>query len=165
MKLSYLNFLPINCKPLQKGFLNYRMSLTQILHNKNCEYFYQGIKLNFQWGKDSIKNNLVLYISSIILSLEEHFGELTGYGENVEIDTRVVDGGKILYSICTVLDIRNWVLCDAIPVNNDSIVVFLIESTSKGLKFYLTHSWRKPLSYRNQSMDLRSKINGLVSIW
>ena len=99
MKLSYLNFLPINCKPLQKAFLNYRMSLTQILHNKNCEYFYQGIKLNFQWGKDSIKNNLVLYISFIILSLEEHFGELTAYGENVEIDTRVVDGGKILYSV------------------------------------------------------------------
>ena len=33
------------------------------------------------------------------MSLEEHFGELTAYGENVEIDTRVVDGGKILYSV------------------------------------------------------------------
>ena len=29
----------------------------------------------------------------------------------------------------------------------------------------VTLSWRRPLSYRNQSINLRSKINELVSIW
>ena len=99
--------------------------LTQIMHNENDEYFYQGIKLkNFQRGKDSIKNNEVLYVSSIIFCLEEWFGELTGDGENVEIGTRVVDGDKILHNICTVLDIHNWVLPDGILVNSDNVAVF-----------------------------------------
>ena len=31
-------------------------------------------------------------------------------------------------------------------------------------KVYLTLSWRRPLSYRKQSIDLQ-QINGLVSIW
>ena len=55
--------------------------LTQIVNNENDEYFYQGIKLkNFQQGKNFIKNNVVLYVSSIILCLEEWFGELTEDG-------------------------------------------------------------------------------------
>ena len=99
--------------------------LTQIMH-KWWVLFYQGKKLkNFQRGKDSIKNNVVLYVSSITLCLEEWFGELTGDGGNVEIDTRVVDEDKILHNICTVLDIRNWVLPDEIPVNSDNVPVFL----------------------------------------
>ena len=67
----------------------------------------------------------MLYVSSIILCLEEWFGELTGDGGNVEIDTRVVDEDKILHNICTVLDIRNWVLPDEIPVNSDNVPAFL----------------------------------------
>ena len=52
-----------------------------MVHNENGKYFYQGIKLkNFQQGKGSIKNNIVLSVSSIILCLEEPFGELTGDG-------------------------------------------------------------------------------------
>ena len=78
------------------------------MHNENDEYFYQGIKLkNFLQGKNSIKNNVVLYISSIIICFEEWFRELTRDGENIEIDTRVVDGDKILHNICTVLCICN----------------------------------------------------------
>ena len=101
--------------------------LTQIVHNENDEYFYQGIKLkNFQPGKDSIKNNLVLHLSSIILCLEEQIGELTGDGESVKIGTRVVNGDKILRNICTVLNICNWVLPNGIPVNSDNVAVFLI---------------------------------------
>ena len=74
------------------------------MHNENDEYFYQGIKLkNFLQGK----NNVVLYISSIIICFEEWFRELTRDGENIEIDTRVVDGDKILHNICTVLGICN----------------------------------------------------------
>ena len=78
------------------------------MHNENDEYFYQGIKLkNFLKGKNSIKNNVVLYISSIIICFEEWFRELTRDGENIEIDTRVVDGDKILHNICTILGICN----------------------------------------------------------
>ena len=78
------------------------------MHNENDEYFYQGIKLkNFLQGKNSIKNNVVLYVSSIIICFEEWFRELTRDGENIEIDTRVVDGDKILHNICTVLGICN----------------------------------------------------------
>ena len=96
------------------------------MRNDNDEYFYWGIKLkNFQRGKDSIKNNVVLYVSSIILCSEERFGELTGDGENVKIDTRVVGRDRILHNICTVLDICNWVLPDGIPVNNDNVAVLL----------------------------------------
>ena len=55
------------------------------MHNENDEYFYQGIKLkNFLQGKNSIKNNLVLYISSIIICFEEWFRELTRDGENIK---------------------------------------------------------------------------------
>ena len=76
--------------------------LAQIVHNENDDYFYQCIKLkNFQQGKNSIKNNVVLYESSIILCLEKWFGEMTGDGKNDEIDTGVVDGDKILHNICT----------------------------------------------------------------
>ena len=81
------------------------------MHNENDGYFYQAIKLkNFKRGKNSIKNNVALYVSSIILCLEEQLGELTGDGENVKIDTRVVDGDKILHNICTVRDIHNLVV-------------------------------------------------------
>ena len=99
--------------------------LTQIAHNENDKYFYQGIKLkNLQRGKDSIKNNVSLYASSIILSLEERFGEPTGDGENVKTDTRLVYGDKILPNIYIVLHIRNWV-SNGIPVNNGNAAVFL----------------------------------------
>ena len=64
-------------------------------------------------------------IQSIILYLKECFGELTGYGQNFNIDTRVVDGGKILHNICTKLGIHNWVLPEGIPVNSDNVAVFL----------------------------------------
>ena len=49
----------------------------------------------------------MVHVSSIILCLDERFGELAVDGENVEIDTRVADGDKILHNICIVLDIRN----------------------------------------------------------
>ena len=49
----------------------------------------------------------ITYISSIIICFEEWFRELTRDGENIEIDTRVVDGDKILHNICTVLGICN----------------------------------------------------------
>ena len=67
----------------------------------------------------------MLYIRSITLCLEEQFGELTGDGENFEIDTRVVDGDKILRNICTILYIHNWVLHDGIPVNSGNAAIFL----------------------------------------
>ena len=55
------------------------------MHNENNEYFYQGIKLkNFQWGKNYIKINVVLYIISIILCLKERLVNWQD-GENVEI--------------------------------------------------------------------------------
>lgn len=72
-----------------------------------------------------IKNDVVLYLSSIILCLKERFGELTGDGENVEVDTRIVDRDKILHNICHVCDIHNCVLPDGIPVNNDNVVIFV----------------------------------------
>ena len=62
------------------------------------------------------------------MCLEEQFGEMTGIGENVKKDTRVVDGDKILHNICTVLDIHNfhnWVWFDEIPVNSDNVAIFL----------------------------------------
>ena len=111
--------------------------LTHIVHNENDEHFYEVIKLkNFQPGKDSIKNNIVLYLSSIIFCFEERFGELIGDGKNVEIDTGVVDGDRILHNICTVLNIRNWMLSDGIPVNSDNVAVFY-ERSWKVLRSYL----------------------------
>ena len=106
--------------------------LTQIVHNENDKYFlsehFFQVQLqvhNFQLsrGRGSIKNNVLLYVSSIILCLEEYFGN--GDGENVKIDTRVVDGERILHNICTVLEICHWVLFDGIPVNSDNIVASL----------------------------------------
>ena len=47
------------------------------------------------------------------------------FGENVEIDTRVTDGDKILHIICTVPDILNWLSTDAILINSDNVPVFL----------------------------------------
>ena len=67
----------------------------------------------------------MLYVSFIILCLEEQYGEQTVDGESVEIDTRVVDGDKILHNICTIFDIRNWVLPNGIPVNSGSVAIFL----------------------------------------
>ena len=67
----------------------------------------------------------MLYLSSIILCLKERFGELTGDGENVEVDTRVVNRDKILHNICPVCDIHNCVLPNGIPVNNDNVVIFV----------------------------------------
>ena len=67
----------------------------------------------------------MLYVSSIILCLEERFDKLTGDWEDIEIDTRVVDVCKILHNICIVLDIRNGVLPDEIPINSDNVAVFL----------------------------------------
>ena len=67
----------------------------------------------------------MLYLSSIILCLKERFGELTGDGENVEVDTRVVNRDKILHNICPVFDIHNCVLPNGIPVNNDNVVIFV----------------------------------------
>ena len=57
------------------------------------------------------------------MCLEEYFGD--GDGENIKIDTRVVDGERILHNICTILEIWNWVLFDGIPVNSDNIVASL----------------------------------------
>ena len=88
---------------------------------------------NFQQGKDSIKNNIVLYISSIIFCFKEQFGEPTGDGRNIEIDTRVVDGDKILHDICTVHGICDWVLPDGIPVNSGNVAILW-----KALRSYLT---------------------------
>ena len=65
----------------------------------------------------------MLYIKSIILCLEEWFGD--GDGENVKIDTRIVYGDKIVHNICTLLVIHNWMLSDGIPVNSDNVVVFI----------------------------------------
>ena len=65
-----------------------------------------------------------VYLSSITLYLEEHFGELTGNGENIKLDTGAVDRDKVLHNICTILDIHNWVLPDGIPINNDSFAIF-----------------------------------------
>ena len=102
------------------------------MHNENgkyfsSEYFFQVYLQvhNFQFsrGKGSIKNKILLYVSSIILCLEEYFGD--GDGENIKIDTRVVDGERILHNICTILEIWNWVLFDGIPVNSDNIVASL----------------------------------------
>ena len=48
--------------------------------------------------------------------MEERFSELAVDRENFKIDTRVVNGDKILHNICVVLEIYNWVFSDGIPV-------------------------------------------------
>ena len=48
--------------------------------------------------------------------MEERFSELAVDRENFKIDTRVVNGDKILHNICAVLEIYNWVFSDGIPV-------------------------------------------------
>ena len=72
------------------------------------------------WIHSEMRTRHEKNIQSIILYLKECFGELTGYGQNFNIDTRVVDGGKILHNICTKLGIHNWVLPERIPVNSDN---------------------------------------------
>ena len=91
-------------------------------------------------GKDFMKNNVVLYVSSIIFCVEVHFGELTWDGENVEIDTAVVNGDKILHNISIIFDIPKWVLSDEIAVSSDNIAVFFraqLESVGKHSKVFL----------------------------
>lgn len=52
--------------------------LTQIEDNENDKYFFQGIKhKSFQPGKDSIKKNVVLYVSPINLCLDYNFSFLS----------------------------------------------------------------------------------------
>ena len=67
----------------------------------------------------------MLYVSSAILYLEKRFGELTGAGKKVAKDPRTTEEDKILHNIFTVLDIRNWVLPDEIPINSDDAALFL----------------------------------------
>ena len=53
------------------------------MHNENGDDFYQGIKLkNLQQGKDSIKNNLVLYVSSIVLFGRVVWWTYRGWGKH-----------------------------------------------------------------------------------
>ena len=57
--------------------------------------------------------------------MEERFGELTGGGKNIEIDTTVADGDNILHNICTFPDICKYVLSYGIAVNSESVSAFL----------------------------------------
>ena len=100
------------------------------MHNENGECFYQGetfINLkNFPRKKrfHQKHQNIVLYLTSFFIC-EERFAQPTGDGENVEIDTTLVDGEKIVHNICTVHGIRNRVLPNGIPVNSDNVALFL----------------------------------------
>ena len=53
------------------------------MHNEHGDDFSQGIKLkNLQQGKDSIKNKLVLYVSSIVLFGRVVWWTYKGWGKH-----------------------------------------------------------------------------------
>ena len=65
---------------------------------------------------------MVIFLSGYMLYVSSN---TLCFGENVEIDTTVTDGDKILHIICTVPDILNWLSTDAILINSDNVPVFL----------------------------------------
>ena len=64
---------------------------------------------------------------------------------------------EILRNICTVLDIRNWVLPDGIPVNGDNVAVFL-RAELEGTEILLSHFEEVLLKISsNISLDIMKK--------
>ena len=80
----------------------------------------------------------MLYARSINLCLEERLGELTKEWEEFKTDVRVVDLDKTLHNICTVFDIRNWVLPDGIAVSSHNVSAFL-SAQLESIKVLFSH--------------------------